>query len=89
MADVAGTTTDPVYKPMEIHPLGPCVIIDTAGFDDESALGSRRVEKTVLAAEKTDIAVILLAAYKGDLSYYVKGAKAIDALTGQKPGGFP
>lgn len=61
VADVAGTTTDPVYKPMEIHPLGPCVIIDTAGFDDESALGSRRVEKTVLAAEKTDIAVILLA----------------------------
>ena len=34
VADVAGTTTDPVYKPMEIHPLGPCVIIDTAGFDD-------------------------------------------------------
>lgn len=62
VADVAGTTTDPVYKPMEIHPLGPCVIIDTAGFDDESALGERRVEKTALAAEKTDIAVIILAA---------------------------
>ena len=60
VADVAGTTTDPVYKPMEIYPLGPCVIIDTAGFDDESALGERRVEKTRLAAEKTDIAVILV-----------------------------
>ena len=60
VADVAGTTTDPVYKPMEIYPLGPCVIIDTAGFDDESALGERRVEKTRLAAEKTDIAVILI-----------------------------
>ncbi len=60
VADVAGTTTDPVYKSMEIYPLGPCVIIDTAGFDDESALGERRVEKTRLAAEKTDIAVILI-----------------------------
>ena len=60
VADVAGTTTDPVYKPMEIYPLGSCVIIDTAGFDDESALGERRVEKTRLAAEKTDIAVILV-----------------------------
>ena len=60
VADVAGTTTDPVYKPMEIHPLGPCVIIDTAGFDDDSELGERRVEKTHLAAEKTDIAVVVL-----------------------------
>ena len=60
VADVAGTTTDPVYKPMEIHPLGPCVIIDTAGFDDDSELGMRRVEKTHLAAEKTDIAVVVL-----------------------------
>lgn len=62
VADVAGTTTDPVYKPMEIHPLGPCVIIDTAGFDDETELGERRVEKTKLAAEKTDLAVIILTA---------------------------
>lgn len=58
-ADVAGTTTDPVSKPMEIHPLGACVIIDTAGFDDESILGTSRVEKTRLAAEKSDIGVIL------------------------------
>ena len=58
-ADVAGTTTDPVSKPMEIHPLGACVIIDTAGFDDESILGKSRVEKTRLAAEKSDIGVIL------------------------------
>ncbi|NLL78348.1 MAG: [FeFe] hydrogenase H-cluster maturation GTPase HydF [Clostridiales bacterium] len=62
VADVAGTTTDPVYKSMEIYPLGPCVIIDTAGFDDESELGGRRIEKTKLAAEKTDIAVILISA---------------------------
>lgn len=59
VADVAGTTTDPVYKPMEINPLGACVIIDTAGFDDSSSLGQSRVEKTRLAAEKTDIAVII------------------------------
>lgn len=59
VANVAGTTTDPVYKAMELAPLGPCVIIDTAGFDDTSELGERRAEKTYLAAEKTDIAVLL------------------------------
>ena len=59
VADVAGTTTDPVYKAMEIHQIGPCVIIDTAGFDDESELGKHRVEKTRLAAEKTELAVLL------------------------------
>lgn len=71
VAQVAGTTTDPVYKPMEIHPLGACVIIDTAGFDDTSELGSRRVEKTKLAAEKTDLAVILFSAEedKGEQEY--------------------
>lgn len=58
-SDVAGTTTDPVSKPMEIHPLGACVIIDTAGFDDDSVLGKSRVEKTRLAAEKSDIGVII------------------------------
>lgn len=61
VADVAGTTTDPVYKAMEVHPLGPCIIIDTAGFDDETMLGRQRVEKTRLAAEKTELAVILFA----------------------------
>lgn len=58
-ADVAGTTTDPVSKPMEIHPLGACVMIDTAGIDDKSVLGARRVEKTRIAAEKSDIGVII------------------------------
>lgn len=61
VADVAGTTTDPVYKPMEINPLGPCVIIDTAGFDDTTELGERRMEKTRLAAEKTELGMILFA----------------------------
>lgn len=61
VADVAGTTTDPVYKAMEINPLGACIIIDTAGFDDETKLGERRAEKTKLAAEKTEVAVIVAA----------------------------
>lgn len=61
VADVAGTTTDPVYKPMEINPLGPCVIIDTAGFDDTTELGEHRMEKTRLAAEKTELGIILFA----------------------------
>lgn len=59
VSDVAGTTTDPVYKPMEVHGIGPCVFIDTAGFDDEGELGRMRIEQTEKAAEKTDIAVIL------------------------------
>lgn len=62
VADIAGTTTDPVYKPMEINPIGPCVLIDTAGFDDESTLGEQRVEKTRLAAQKTDLAIFIIAA---------------------------
>lgn len=60
VADVAGTTTDPVSKPMEINPLGACVVIDTAGFDDSSELGKSRIEKTRQAAEKSDIGVILI-----------------------------
>lgn len=59
VSDVAGTTTDPVFKSMEIEGLGACVLIDTAGFDDIGELGQIRVEKTKKAAEKTDIAVIL------------------------------
>lgn len=70
VANVAGTTTDPVYKAMEIYPLGPCTIIDTAGFDDESELGARRVEKTKLAAEKTDLALIVFSAEKADKETY-------------------
>ncbi len=59
VADVAGTTTDPVYKTMEVYPLGPCVWIDTAGFDDEGELGKLRIEKTRLAAQKADVALVL------------------------------
>lgn len=71
-SDVAGTTTDPVYKAMEIHPLGACTIIDTAGFDDASALGAKRVEKTKLAAEKTDVAVIVFSAEEDHFAQEMK-----------------
>ena len=46
VSDVKGTTTDPVKKAMELLPLGPVVMIDTPGFDDEGALGEKRVQKT-------------------------------------------
>lgn len=59
VSDIAGTTTDPVYQPMEIHGLGPCVFIDTAGFDDEGELGALRIQQTLKALEKTDIALIV------------------------------
>ncbi|WP_455684761.1 [FeFe] hydrogenase H-cluster maturation GTPase HydF [Thomasclavelia sp.] len=55
----AGTTTDPVYKAIEIHGLGPCLLIDTAGFDDIGALGKQRIDKTKKVSEKIDIAIIL------------------------------
>lgn len=59
VSDYAGTTADPVYKSMEINPIGPCVLIDTAGFDDEGEIGELRIEKTKEAAKKTDIALII------------------------------
>ena len=61
VSEHAGTTTDPVYKSMEIYPIGPCVLIDTAGFDDDGAVGSLRVGKTREAAQKTDIALVMFA----------------------------
>ena len=54
-----GTTTDPVYKAMEIDGLGPCLLVDTAGFDDIGTLGQLRNDKTKKASEKIDIAIIL------------------------------
>ena len=60
VSDYAGTTTDPVYKAMEILPIGPVVLIDTAGFDDEGALGELRIEKTLEVIKKTDIALLVV-----------------------------
>ena len=65
VSDVKGTTTDPVQKTMEILPLGPVVVIDTPGIDDEGALGEKRVEKTYAILNKTHIAVLVVDALKG------------------------
>ena len=61
VSDTPGTTTDSVQKAMEIHGIGPCLFIDTPGFDDEGELGNRRIERTWEAVEKTDIALLLCA----------------------------
>ncbi len=58
VSEIAGTTTDPVYKAMELHPIGPVMFIDTAGFDDVGTLGELRIEKTRKAIEKTDVAIV-------------------------------
>lgn len=62
VSGTAGTTTDPVEKPMELLPLGPVLFIDTAGIDDEGSLGTQRVEKTCKALERTDLGLIVAAA---------------------------
>ena len=65
VSDTKGTTTDPVMKAMELLPLGPVMIIDTPGFDDEGALGALRVKKTLQVLRKTDIAVLVSDALHG------------------------
>jgi [FeFe] hydrogenase H-cluster maturation GTPase HydF len=64
VSDIAGTTTDPVEKPMELLPLGPVLFIDTAGVDDVGALGEMRVEKTRRVLERTDVGVVVAEAGK-------------------------
>lgn len=59
VSEVAGTTTDPVYKSMELYGIGPCVFIDTAGFDDIGELGQMRIDKTKKAIDKVDIALMV------------------------------
>jgi len=68
VSETPGTTTDPVYKSMEILPLGPVVLIDTAGIDDVGELGKLRVEKTLEVLNKTDIAILVVSDIE-DLSY--------------------
>ncbi|MDT8903344.1 [FeFe] hydrogenase H-cluster maturation GTPase HydF [Anaeroselena agilis] len=69
VSDVPGTTTDPVYKAMEILPLGPVVIIDTAGIDDVGDLGALRVERTRQVLNKTDLAVLVIEPETGITAY--------------------
>ena len=65
VSDTKGTTTDPVFKAMELLPAGPVMIIDTPGFDDEGKLGNLRIEKTMQILAKTDIAVLIIDASIG------------------------
>ncbi|GFR34605.1 [FeFe] hydrogenase H-cluster maturation GTPase HydF [Thermobrachium celere] len=68
VSDYAGTTTDPVYKAMELLPIGPVVIIDTAGIDDEGEVGELRVKKTREVLDKADLALLVFSAENTDLS---------------------
>lgn len=101
VSEVAGTTTDPVYKAMELLPLGPVMIIDTAGFDDEGELGELRVKKTKQVLNKTDVAVLVVSGDEGlkqcdeellrlfkkkEIPYIIALNKA-DLLDGQKADG--
>ena len=61
VSPVAGTTTDPVEKPMELLPIGPVLFIDTAGIDDVGALGEQRVNKTRQVIDRTDVALVIAA----------------------------
>jgi len=70
----AGTTTDPVEKPMELLPLGPVVFIDTAGVDDEGALGAQRIARTMQVLQRTELAIVVIEAgqKKGPVPFFEK-----------------
>lgn len=105
VSDVKGTTTDPVYKAMELLPLGPVMMIDTPGIDDEGQLGSLRVRKSYQVLNKTDVAVLVMDVCHGpaseDYALLEKiGKKQIpcvavcnkadlDGISGQRPEGIP
>jgi len=69
VSDKPGTTTDPVYKAMELHDLGPMVMIDTGGIDDEGPLGELRVKKAYQVLHKTDVAILVAEAAEGFSEY--------------------
>jgi [FeFe] hydrogenase H-cluster maturation GTPase HydF len=68
VSDVKGTTTDPVFRPIEILPIGPCVLIDTAGIDDHGELGELRIKKSLNILDKTDIALLVADVNSGILT---------------------
>ena len=78
VSDVAGTTTDPVYKNMEIQSIGPCTLIDTAGFDDVGDVGKLRMEKTEAVLDKTDVAVLICSVW--DFSFEWQWISRFDAM---------
>lgn len=65
ISDTPGTTTDPVYKAMEILPIGPVVLIDTAGLDDDGVLGKERVKRSIDVLNKTDLALLIVDSIQG------------------------
>lgn len=81
VSEIAGTTTDPVYKSMELLPLGPVVMIDTAGIDDSGSLGELRVKKTMEVIRKTDFALLVIDPEQG-IGAYEK--ELVERLKNQK-----
>ncbi|NLJ76743.1 MAG: [FeFe] hydrogenase H-cluster maturation GTPase HydF [Peptococcaceae bacterium] len=71
VSNVPGTTTDPVYKSMEIPPVGPVVIIDTAGIDDAGRLGALRIKKTIGVLNKSDLAILVIDPSQGTGEYEI------------------
>ncbi|AMW32146.1 iron-only hydrogenase maturation protein HydF [Fervidobacterium changbaicum] len=66
VSDIPGTTTDPVYKAMELHPLGPVTLIDTPGLDDVGELGEKRIQKAIKAFYKSDAGILVVNDYPGE-----------------------
>ena len=79
VSETKGTTTDPVYKAMELLPLGPVMIIDTPGIDDEGVLGSLRIQKAYQVLNKTDIALVIIDAAVGPSAEDLRFIKRINA----------
>ena len=79
VSEAKGTTTDPVYKAMELLPLGPVMIIDTPGIDDEGVLGSLRIQKAYQVLTKTDIALVIIDAAVGPSAEDLRLIKRINA----------
>jgi [FeFe] hydrogenase H-cluster maturation GTPase HydF len=77
VSPVKGTTTDPVYKSIELYGLGPCVLIDTAGFDDTGEIGALRVKKTQDALKRTDIAIVLFDATETNFEKEIEWANKL------------
>ncbi len=93
VSPVAGTTTDPVEKPMELLPLGPVLFIDTAGIDDVGELGALRVQKTRQVLERTDLAVLVAEAgawgnFEEEISARVDRAQNADGRGVQQNGSW-
>jgi [FeFe] hydrogenase H-cluster maturation GTPase HydF len=79
VSEVSGTTTDPVYKAMELLPLGPVMLIDTAGLNDQSVLGDLRQKKTLEVLNKTDVALLVIDSSQEDHHFEVELIKTIKA----------